>query len=160
MESQAGSDAAVLEEALELSVDDVSLSLETDGTDLTIGITAPTTGWVAVGFDPSAAMKDANIIIGYVEGGEVFIRDDWGSGHTTHEPDTEMGGTDDVTVVSGSESDGVTSLTFTIPLDSGTPGDKAVAPGNTYDILLAYGPDGADDFEGYHRWAEVIEIEF
>ena len=84
----------VLEESLELTVEDVLLSMETDGTLLTVSISAPTTGWVAVGFDPSAAMKDANIIIAYVADGEVFLRDDWGSGHTSHEADTEMGGTE------------------------------------------------------------------
>jgi hypothetical protein len=159
-EQQSGSTAAVTEEALDLTMDDVHLTMETDGTSLTVGISAPTTGWVAVGFDPSAAMKDANIVIGYVADGQVYLRDDWGSGHTSHEPDTDMGGADDITDASGEEAGGVTSISFTIPLDSGTPGDKAMIPGTTYDILLAYGPDDADNFQGYHRWAEVIEVEF
>ena len=157
---QTGSSENVLEESLELTVDDVRLSLETDGTVLIVSVSAPTTGWVAVGFDPSAAMKDANIVIGYVADGQVFLRDDWGSGHTSHEPDTEMGGEDDITAASGEEAGGVTSITFTIPLDSGSPGDKALVPGTTYDVLVAYGPDSADDFEGFHSWAEIIEIEF
>lgn len=29
-------------------------------------VSAPTTGWVSVGFDATSAMKDADIIIGYV----------------------------------------------------------------------------------------------
>ena len=105
-------------------------------------------------------MKDANIVIGYVTDGQAHLRDDWGSGHTSHEPDIDMGGNDDITDVSGFEEDGITSISFTIPLDSGTPGDKALVPGSTFDILIAYGPDDADDFEGYHSWAKVVEIEF
>ena len=71
-----------------------------------------------------------------------------------------MGGSDDISAASGDETDGTTTIRFTIPLDSGTPGDKPLVPGNTVEVLLAYGPDDADDFDGYHRWAEVIEVEF
>jgi hypothetical protein len=157
---QAGSPEGNLEEGLEVTVEDVSLTMSVDGQDLSVSVSAPTTGWVAVGFDASAAMKDANIVIGYVEDGQVYIRDDWGSGHTSHEPDTDMGGSDDISAASGDETDGTTTISFTIPLDSGTPGDKPLVPGNTVEVLLAYGPDDADDFDGYHRWAEVIEVEF
>ena len=157
---EAGSEQLVLEEELDITVEDFHLSMNTDGEDLTVELSAPTTGWVAVGFDPSAAMKDANIIIAYVADGQAYLRDDWGSGYTSHEPDTDMGGSDDITDASGFEEDGVTSISFTIPLDSGTPGDKALVPGSAFDILIAYGADDADNFEGFHRWAKVIEIEF
>lgn len=157
---EAGSEQLAFEEELDITVEDFHLSLTTDGETLSVEISAPTTGWVAVGFDPSAAMKDANIVIGYVADGQVHLRDDWGSGHTSHEPDVDLGGSDDITGVSGSEEDGVTSISFTIPLDSGTPGDKALVPGSVFNILMAYGPDGSDGFGEYHQWAKVVEIEF
>lgn len=146
-------------EAGTLMVEDVHLAWELGGGSLSVTVTAPTDGWVAVGFEPSMAMKDANILIGYVSGGEVQLRDDWGDGPTSHKPDADLGGTSDVTDVSGSESDGATTLSFTIPLDSGDAFDRVLAPGTTVKILLAYGREGADDFEGYHAWAETVEVD-
>jgi hypothetical protein len=150
----------VLEGELEVTVDDFGLDMSTDGTDLTVSLTAPTSGWVAVGFDPSAMMKDADIVIGYVSDGEAFVRDDFGTGPTSHQPDTELGGTDDLSRVSGEESDGVTTISFTIPMDSADDYDRVLASGATHDVLLAYGPDGTDAFTGHHSWVKVIQVEF
>lgn len=143
----------------EISVDNVLLSWQIGDSNIEFDFTAPTTGWIAVGFDPTAAMKDADIIIGYVSGDGSHIRDDWGDGFTSHRPDTEIGGTDDVTLISGNEEDGTTRLIFSIPLSSGDSYDKELAAGEAYKILLAYGPDDADNFQGYHAWVKVMEIE-
>jgi hypothetical protein len=141
-----------------LTVEDVDLGWEIGDGSIAVTVTAPTDGWVAVGFEPTMAMKDADIIIGYVSGGEVFISDDWGDGPTSHKPDIDLGGTNDVTDISGSESEGSTTLAFTIPLDSGDAHDRVLTPGTTVKVLLAYGREGADDFAGFHAWAETVEI--
>jgi hypothetical protein len=141
-----------------MTVEEVDLTWEVGNGDVAVSVTAPTDGWVAVGFEPSMAMKDANIIIGYVSGGEVFISDDWGDGPTSHKPDIDLGGTNDVTDASGSESGGSTTLSFTIPLDSGDGYDRILTPGATVKVLLAYGREGADDFAGFHAWAKTVEI--
>jgi hypothetical protein len=155
----AGTTIMVLDGELEVTVEGFGLYMGTDGTDLTLRLRAPTTGWVAVGFDPSSMMKDADIVIGYVSGDGVFVRDDWGTGPTSHQPDTALGGTDDVTGVSGEESDGVTTISFTIPLDSGDPYDRELEAG-THEVLIAFGPDGAEGFEGHHSWVKVVDVEF
>jgi hypothetical protein len=140
-----------------LTVEDVDLSWEIGEGSIAVMVTAPTDGWVAVGFEPTMAMKDADIIIGHVSGGEAFISDDWGDAPTSHKPDVDLGGTSDVTDVSGSETDGSTTLSFTIPLDSGDSHDRVLTPGATVKILLAYGRAGADDFTGFHAWAGTVE---
>jgi hypothetical protein len=130
---------------------------------LTVSMVAPTTGWVAVGFDPTAAMKDANLIIGYVtagDDGELFIRDDWGNGHTSHVADVDEGGSSDVTNAEGSEVDGITTVSFSIPLDSGDEFDVPLNTGEEHKVLFAYGHDNADDFTSYHSWAKLLEVEF
>ena len=130
-----------------------------DGDHLHIQMTAMTTGWIAIGFEPSRQMKDANIIIGYVEDGKVFLRDDSGTANTRHGADTENGGTDDLSDVEGSESDGVTTLSFAIPLDSGDALDKALSAGGSYKMIAAAGPDGKDDFGTYHAKRGSVQIE-
>lgn len=143
-----------------IEVDGFTLSWQTQaGGNLGVELTGPTTGWVAVGFDPSAMMFEANIIIGYVEDGDTYIRDDWGWQTTSHRADTLLGGTDDVTIIGGWEEGGSTQIQFVIPLDSGDEYDKPLVPGNTYPIILARGPDGANDFSTYHEFITTAEIE-
>lgn len=142
-----------------VSVDDVQLTWQIEDMDLAVTVSAPTDGWIAVGFEPTMAMKDADIIIGYVSDGEVFLRDDWGDGPTSHKPDVDLGGTEDLSAVSGNESEGSTTLMFTIPLNSGDDYDRALAAGTTVKVLLAYGREGADDYTSYHAWAKTVEID-
>jgi hypothetical protein len=145
----------------EYTIDDVTLEWMVNDTTsvLHVRIDAPTTGWVSVGFDPTSFMTDANLIIGYVDGSSSESRDDWGTGQVTHEADTALGGTDDVTLVSGTETSTRTEMEFSIPLDSGDSYDKVLVEGTTYTVILAYGPDGADNFTTQHEYAVAISIE-
>ena len=120
------------------------------GDQLAIRLSAPTTSWVSVGFNPSNKMKDANIVIGYVKKGEVKIVDDFGTAATQHKSDTKVGGTDNITVVGGTEEGGVTTIEFTMPLDSGDAKDGAIDPAADTKIILAHG-EGRDSFRVKHK---------
>jgi hypothetical protein len=104
-------------------------------------------------------MQDANIIIGYVTNGSLNITDQYGTATTDHQLDTEIGGSNDIADASGSESNGRTELRFRIPLDSGDDADKPLTPGETYTVLLAHGPEDADDTTTYHQGRTSVEIE-
>ena len=130
----------------------------TSGTELSVELTGPTTGWIAVGFDPTAAMQNANIIIGYVASSTPVIRDDFGVGMFSHGADTTLGGTHDVTIDGGSEAGGSTEIKFTIPLDSGDSFDRVLSPGNSYTVILARGANGMDNFTSPHAVTAVSEI--
>jgi hypothetical protein len=111
-------------------------------------LSGQTGGWVGVGFNPSDKMKDANFIIGYVEGEEVVLEDHYGTHKGRHTVDTELEGSEDLIVTGGGESNGITRIEFTIPLDSGDASDRVLVPGNRYPVLLAYGK--ADDLKKGH----------
>ncbi len=125
------------------------LKYKVEGADLHCILTGNGSGWVSVGFDPTQRMKNANFIIGYVNGGTAYIRDDWGTGETTHEADVDVSGQSNVTLISGTEAGGKTILEFAIPLDSGDSKDKAMAIGSTYHIIFANG--NADNFDAMHN---------
>jgi DOMON domain len=119
-------------------------------------LSAPTEGWVAVGFNPSRMMKDANILIGYVKNGEIFMEDHFGSGNTKHQADTDLGGSDDITVISGSEEENKTILRFSIPLNSGDLNDQNLEKGKKYKVIFAYGKK--DNFTSYHKLRTSLMI--
>jgi hypothetical protein len=142
----------------EVVVDGITMQWRTSDEFLYVNLMAPTSGWVAVGFDPVNAMQNADIIIGYVDSsGEVNIRDDFGTSPGSHAADTSLGGTDNVMDQYGTDDGSMTMLHFKIPLNSGDEYDKVLVPGNTYEVILAYG--SADNFTAFHTMATSTEIE-
>jgi hypothetical protein len=119
-----------------------------ENTRLHVILQAPSTGWVGIGFHPDYKMQGANFIIGYVRRGEVIITDHFGTRKDRHDSDTKLDGSEDVTVIGGSEEDGKTTVEFTIPLASDDSSDKPLVPGESTPILLAYGPQ--DNFTKVH----------
>lgn len=135
----------------------ISFEWKINGANIDIKISAPTTGWVGIGFNPSKQMKDANYIIGYVKKGKVKITDDYGKSKKTHAKDTKAGGKKDVTGVSGSEENGMTTIVFTIPLDSGDTKDQALDINGDTTVLLAYGA-GRDSFKSRHKVHDILSV--
>lgn len=142
------------------TVVEVTLQYRTslDSSNLECILSAPAAGWVAVGFNPSDGMMDGNFVFGFVLNNVLNIRDDWGTGLHSHASDTSLGGVDNIMNTSGTEIAGVTEISFTIPLNSGDTFDQALAIGQTYPILLAYG--ATDDFTSNHtdRGASTISV--
>lgn len=125
---------------------------------LDVELTGPTTGWIAVGFKPTRAMRDANILIGYVDGSETVMTDQFGVSMTGHRLDSELGGSDDVEAVAGREQDGATTIAFRIPLDSGDEYDQPLVAGESLRVILAHGSDGRDDLTSIHRARGGVDI--
>lgn len=129
-----------------------------DGENLNVKVSTQTEGWVAVGFNPSRKMKDANIIIGFVENGTVTIEDHFGNGQISHRSDTSLGGNDDVSNKAGTEVNGVTELSFTIPLDSGEQDDRALMEGETYKVIFASYRKDKITMKHNHRSSVMITL--
>ncbi len=111
--------------------------------------TGETTGWVAVGFNPSDRMKDANFIIGYYNTSGGMIRDDYGDSPYSHTSDIDLGGTNDVSLIDSYEDSGRTTIIFQLPLDSGDSKDRILEVGSTYPVIFATGDD--DNFTTIHN---------
>jgi len=128
------------------------------GDNIDVKISAPTNGWMGIGFNPDVAenMKGANFLIGFVKGGEAQVVDHYGTELKKHKEDEKIEGKSDVSNVSGSEQDGQTVLEFTVPLDSGDAKDKPVdAQGDTV-VLLAYGR--SDSIVLKHRFRAILKV--
>lgn len=128
-----------------------------EGSTLAVKLSAKTEGWVAIGFNPSKAMKDANYILGYVKKGKAKVVDHFGDKDNSHSSDKKLGGSEDVILVGGSEEAGVTTVEFTIPLDSGDRFDQPLDSNGETVVLLAYGA-GRDSFRSKHKYRSVHRI--
>ncbi len=139
------------------SAEQITFAWSIEGDSLHVKLTAKTTGWVGIGFNPTEGMKDANFILGYVKDGKVKLRDDYGSSLRKHSRDTKDGGQENYTNASGKEENGVTEIAFTIPLNSGDSKDSILKPDDETMVLLAYGA-GRDSFIAKHQYHVVLKV--
>ncbi len=127
-------------------VDGISLYWTLDGDVIHFKVIAETTGWIGVAFDPSYKLKGADVVVGSVSEDGVTIHDGYGTDAESLEADDALGGADDILAAQGSEEGGVTTILFTLALDSGDAFDTTFAPGESMVVGLVAGPDGDDAF--------------
>lgn len=124
-----------------LNEDGFELSLETRNQRLIVTIKAPTTGWMAFGTGATNKMKDANIIMVWVDDmmGIAMGEDHFGTTPFSHKSDMELGGSQDLLVLSGKQTEEDSVISFSIPLNSADEYDTELIRGETYPLILAYG---------------------
>jgi len=119
-----------------------------DGANLVGTLSYATTGWVGVGINPTKKMADADFIIGYAGEGTEVVQDHFGAGTVKHKPDEELGGKNTIVKAECVEKDGVTTLWFTIPLNSGDSKDVVLEKGKEYPVI--FGAGRKDDTTSKH----------
>lgn len=151
------SQAAFSGEFKEVEDSEIHFLWAVEGENLHMILSAPTEGWVAVGFNPSKVMKDADYKLAYVQGSDTVIEDHFGTGLFGHKIDSSIGGSSNFELINGSESDGITTVEFTMPLNSGDEFDSILEEGDEVKVLLAYG--SSDDLSRKHKKRTSIIIE-
>lgn len=141
----------------ELKDKKMTFSWKIDGDTLAVKLSAKTTGWVGIGFNPSVQMKDANYVLGYVKKGKARIIDEFGDKKTSHKSDKKLGGTVDAVLVGGTEEGGVTTVEFTLPLQSADKYDTSLEVNGDTTVLLAFG-GGRDSFRSKHKYRKTYTV--
>ncbi len=141
----------------EIKDNKISFAWKVDGTTLAVKMAAETEGWVGIGFNPTKDMKDADFILGYVKDGKAKISDEYGDKENSHALDKKLGGTDDATLIGGSEGGGVTTIEFTIPLKSADKNDTSINVDGDTIVLLAYGA-GRDSLISKHVYRSALHV--
>ncbi len=115
-------------------------------------------GWMGIGIDPTGSlMQGADIILGYVKDGKLFIQDNFANSAVNRAPDTVLGGKNDILESAGSESDKGTVIEFKRKLNTTDSFDRALTD-NEYKVLLAYSE--SDDLTSYHPVKSTAFINF
>lgn len=131
-----------------------------DGDEIYFGLQGETTGWVALGLQPTRAMQDADMLMGWVDGGRASVLDAFSTGaFGPHPPDTDLGGSSDILDFAGSERNGITTIELKRKLSTRDQYDRAVATQGTMNIIWAVGR--SDDYLTKHADAGsgVINME-
>ncbi len=139
--------------ALTDSATGISVSWQNDASVLYVGLVSPGTGWLGIGFDPISRMQGANFILAAVIDGVLSIDDQFGAAQTVHRADAQS----NLIQAAGREGGGSTVVEFAIPLASGDAEDKALAPGQTVTVLLAYNAE-EDSFSARHTARSAIMV--
>ncbi|ASJ02437.1 hypothetical protein A3L09_03795 [Thermococcus profundus] len=138
--------------------DGMSIYLRAENDTLYVAISSETRGWVAIGFGGGPGMKNTDIVIAYVlPNGTVEIRDSYSTGFSgPHNPDTFLGGRDDIASYGGRENENGTVVEFSRPLKTGDEYDYPVPIGRPFRVIWAYGP--TDDFQSMHIKAGHVYV--
>ncbi len=133
--------------------DDVSISWEVREDRLVVVMSAPTTGWLAFGTGATKIMRDANLIQVWVDDdmGIAMGEDHFGTGSFSHKRDIDLGGAQNLQILSGRQTQEDTTVSFSLPLGSSDEYDTLLERGETYPLLLAYGKN--DNTGRKHSWA-------
>ncbi|MEP1035197.1 DOMON domain-containing protein [Ekhidna sp.] len=114
-----------------------------------ISISAPSTGWVAVGFTTGSSIVNTNLIQGHVSDGEVFIQDQFVTDLGEHPPVEALAVAARIFDLCGEERNGTTTLKFSIYKTKVDNLHCDLAEGNTINVWLAYSL--SDDFDHHSR---------
>ena len=132
-----------------------------DNDTIQLGLHTKASGMVAIGIDPTVRMKDADMVIGFREGGGDFELHDafsFAEAGAEHPDDVDEGGSFDLLKYSIKESGGETTAEFTRRLVTGDHLDKEIPREGKLTIIWA--TSETDAFETYHnrRGSATIEM--
>jgi len=139
--------------------DQFDLSWSIDNEIIFFGIIAETNGWLAIGFEPSTLMNNADMIFSWVESnGSTITLDCYSTGkYGPHPPDIDLGGTNDILESNGSETI-KTTIEFSRKLKTGDIFDKEILLNQSMNVIWAFGD--TDDFLDKHSSIGSVVIDF
>lgn len=115
----------------------MTVSWKIDDEHLYMALNGSTRGWLAIGFEPAEWMKDADMVLGFVDG-SARVLDEYSTGnYGPHVDDTLLGGTDDILEHGGRSYGTHTVVEFRRKLNTGDRFDKVLRPGQSVSIIWA-----------------------
>ena len=123
----------------------ITFQYEVKGDSIHAVLSAPTEGWVGVGFNSKNSIVGSDLLLfnmmgKHVSGTYLFV-----IGYVNPVKDSENGGKNTVLIHGGTQESGYTKIQFSIPLDSKDSNDFVHVLGQKYWLILAYSV--SDDFD-------------
>jgi hypothetical protein len=119
-------------------------------------ISAPTGGWVALGFNQRDDIVHSNLVMGAVVDGELIIEDQYVVSPGKHPSVKAIGGEPAVFAAEGLEENGRTAISFHIPQTANDQFHYDLAPSQEIHLICAYSQE--DDFAHHSRMRKHIKV--
>lgn len=118
-----------------------------------------TSGWVSIGFEPTQAMMDADMIFGWISGNTCNVLDIYSTGmFGPHPPDIDLGGTDDILEKGCGQENRFTIIEFKRKMDTGDVYDESFVRGQTVNIIWGLGSAPSFDARHIQRGSGTIQL--
>ncbi len=119
-------------------------------------LSAPTTGWLAIGFNETDALPGTYLVMARVRQRVAQVVEHKTLTPGDYQPITALGGQASVVVLSGKEQGNITSVQFRIPQQVADGFHKQLLPGSKWRLLVAYSRE--DDFKHHSMMRTNIAI--
>lgn len=119
-------------------------------------LSAPTKGWLAIGFNETEALPNTYLVMACVVHGKVMVVEHKTLAPGNYQPITALGGQASVVLLGGKEQDNATTVQFSIPQQVADGFHKRLLPGSKWHLLMAYSRE--DDFKHHSMMRSNIAI--
>jgi hypothetical protein len=120
------------------------------------GISAPTEGWVAIGFNFSDDIKGTYLLMGNVVDNKPNVVEHFTIRAGNYKPFTALAVPSEVQHLEGIENNRNTTLSFSVPEKANSKYQKDLLPGLKYVLHIAY--SGEDDFQHHSMMRTTVTI--
>lgn len=119
-------------------------------------MSAPTDGWVTIGFNTTKNMTGAYLLMGRVKNTKAEIVEHFTISQGNYKPVQSLGAQIQVDDVEGIQKEKNTLLSFSLPVEANSEYQKNLSEGNKYVMILAYSL--ADDFQHHSIMRTSINV--
>ena len=126
---------------------DLELRWELSKDRLIVIVQAPSKGRISLAIGAETNIQGADVLVVWVDDmmGIAMGEDHFGTGVQEHKNDMELGGSQDIQVLAGRQTEDMTEVTFAIPLNRPDEYDLPLEAGKSYPLILSCSDSDSDD---------------
>ena len=119
-------------------------------------MSAPTDGWVTIGFNTTRDITGAYLLMGNIIGGQVNVVAHYTLSPGNYKPIDTLGEVVQVLDVMGFENSEGTTIGFSLPIKATNKYQKELSEGTMYTMIIAYSQE--DDFQHHSSMRTFLDI--
>lgn len=132
------------------------VSWEEKGEWLEIEMSAPSQGWLAIGFNEHEGLAGTHLIMAAIRGKELELSDRYILCAGDHRALSDLGIEERIELISGEENTSGSRVSFRIPIHTPDDYHKNLLPGTSFHLLMAYSRE--DDFRHHSMMRTSVQI--
>lgn len=119
-------------------------------------MSAPTGGWVTIGFNTGSGMAGAYLLMGHIVNSHANVIEHYTSNPGNYQPINNYGIQSAIQDISGNEDSKRTTLKFSLPIQAASKYQKDLKKNMEYTMILAFSHE--DDFQHHSMMRTSVKI--